>query len=196
MGACWSYLKLTDKPSIQTMASASFTVNTIALMTCLFAIIKSDDAAVYLKLQAIDSAPGEIFVVSITGIVVTYTSILTDLFLLVGIEDNCRLAMQLFTWWSSFCISLKGLLVLCAVAWKVTAENLILFVRVVLLTTAILVIKGHYTRQVHAYYQQVKPLNTAQPTPSAKVVASSTTQQQQQQDASLLPESQQGASID
>lgn len=120
------------------------TIHTIALMTCLLIILKSDDAAVHLKLNAIDCTSTEIFIVAVSGMMITCISILTDLFLLVGIEDNCRVAMRLFTWWNSFCISLKCMLVIGALTWKVTREN------------------SHYTRRVHAYYRQVKPLNTLQ----------------------------------
>ncbi|XP_070387925.1 uncharacterized protein [Dermacentor albipictus] len=193
---CWtSWYTFNNKPSIQTM-----TIHTIALMTCLLAILKSDDAAVYLKLKAIEctSPDGmaakafcflfesfdchqlsllfhlhrvewssfffltEIFIVAVFGMVITYISILTDLFLLVGIEDNCRMAMSLFTWWNSFCISLQSMLAVGVLTSKVTRENFTVIIRWLLLTIVVLMIKSHYTRQVHAYYQHVKPLNTLQ----------------------------------
>ncbi|XP_049518153.1 uncharacterized protein LOC125943283 [Dermacentor silvarum] len=166
-------------------------------MTCLLIILKSDDAAVHLKLNAIDCTSTEIFIVAVSGMMITCISILTDLFLLVGIEDNCRVAMRLFTWWNSFCISLKCMLVIGALTWKVTRENVsydvlvlhnmsftyapiaprfslitaytfrLLFqftviIRWLLLIIVALMIKSHYTRRVHAYYRQVKPLNTLQ----------------------------------
>lgn len=131
-------------------------------MTCLLIILKSDDAAVYLKLKAIDCTSTEIFIVAVSGMMITCISILTDLFLLVGIEDNCRVAMCLFTWWNSFCISLKCMLVIGALTWKVTRENLTVIIRWLFLIIVVLMIKGHYTRRVHTYYLQVKPLNTLQ----------------------------------
>ncbi|XP_070387944.1 uncharacterized protein [Dermacentor albipictus] len=155
---CWtSWYTFNNKPSIQTM-----TIHTIALMTCLLAILKSDDAAVYLKLKAIECTSPEIFIVAVFGMVITYISILTDLFLLVGIEDNCRMAMSLFTWWNSFCISLQSMLAVGVLTSKVTRENFTVIIRWLLLTIVVLMIKSHYTRQVHAYYQHVKPLNTLQ----------------------------------
>ncbi|XP_064481218.1 uncharacterized protein LOC135394417 isoform X2 [Ornithodoros turicata] len=123
MGFFDETLFLKDRPSIQTMASASFTLNSIILMLSLFAAMSSDDAAVQLKLNAVDSTPEEIRFTSYGRIVACYINILVDLFLVIGIEDNCRAAMVCFMWWNWFHVFVDTLTLTGFAIWKGTSDN-------------------------------------------------------------------------
>ncbi|XP_064481219.1 uncharacterized protein LOC135394417 isoform X3 [Ornithodoros turicata] len=151
MGFFDETLFLKDRPSIQTMASASFTLNSIILMLSLFAAMSSDDAAVQLKLNAVDSTPEEIRFTSYGRIVACYINILVDLFLVIGIEDNCRAAMVCFMWWNWFHVFVDTLTLTGFAIWKGTSDNVTIIIVCIVIVGSLLFVKAFCARRVYFY---------------------------------------------
>ncbi|XP_054927470.1 uncharacterized protein [Dermacentor andersoni] len=138
-GSCYQFLHFRDRPSIQTMASVCFAMNSIHLVAVLYAAMSADDAIVMLKLNGIESTVTELHIAGGSRFVLYYITIFADLFLIIGIEDNCRLGMLTFIWWNSFRIFLEVLTIVGVGLWKGTSEN------------------GFFTRRVFHYSSLVRP---------------------------------------
>ncbi|KAH8023592.1 hypothetical protein HPB51_014841 [Rhipicephalus microplus] len=123
VGSCYQFLLFRDRPSIQTMASVCFAMNSIHLVAVLYAAMSADDAIVTLKLNGIESTVTELHIAGGSRFVLYYITIFADLFLIIGIEDNCRLGMLTFIWWNSFRIFLEVLTIVGVGLWKGTSEN-------------------------------------------------------------------------
>ncbi|XP_065288607.1 uncharacterized protein [Dermacentor albipictus] len=86
-GSCYQFLHFRDRPSIQTMASVCFAMNSIHLVAVLYAAMSADDAIVMLKLNGIESTVTELHIAGGSRFVLYYITIFADLFLIIGIED-------------------------------------------------------------------------------------------------------------
>ncbi|XP_049268180.1 uncharacterized protein LOC119382513 isoform X2 [Rhipicephalus sanguineus] len=123
MDDCFDRLMFKNRPGIQTASSIFFTVNSILVMVFLFSVLMAEDAAVQLKLSSIDSNPAEIQFAGSLVVSSFYISSLMDLYLIIGIEDNSRVPMLAYMWWSSFTTMAHALALIAIAIWKSNKEN-------------------------------------------------------------------------
>ncbi|XP_049268181.1 uncharacterized protein LOC119382513 isoform X3 [Rhipicephalus sanguineus] len=126
MDDCFDRLMFKNRPGIQTASSIFFTVNSILVMVFLFSVLMAEDAAVQLKLSSIDSNPAEIQFAGSLVVSSFYISSLMDLYLIIGIEDNSRVPMLAYMWWSSFTTMAHALALIAIAIWKSNKENVAL----------------------------------------------------------------------
>ncbi|XP_037515847.1 uncharacterized protein LOC119393096 [Rhipicephalus sanguineus] len=157
VGGCYEFLLFRDRPSIQTMASVCFAMNSIHLVAVLYAAMSADDAIVMLKLNGIESTVTELHIAGGSRFVLYYITIFADLFLIIGIEDNCRLGMLTFIWWNSFRIFLEVLTIVGVGLWKGTSENFTLIMSFLSCLGLMLLVQGFFTRRVFHYSSLVRP---------------------------------------
>ncbi|XP_049525851.1 uncharacterized protein LOC119457079 isoform X3 [Dermacentor silvarum] len=156
-GSCYQFLHFRDRPSIQTMASVCFAMNSIHLVAVLYTAMSADDAIVMLKLNGIESTVTELHIAGGSRFVLYYITIFADLFLIIGIEDNCRLGMLTFIWWNSFRIFLEVLTIVGVGLWKGTSENFTLIMSFLSCLGLTLLVQGFFTRRVFHYSSLVRP---------------------------------------
>ncbi|KAH6931152.1 hypothetical protein HPB50_022509 [Hyalomma asiaticum] len=132
-------------------------MNSIHLVAVLYAAMSADDAIVMLKLNGIESTVTELHIAGGSRFVLYYITIFADLFLIIGIEDNCRLGMLTFIWWNSFRIFLEVLTILGVGLWKGTSENFTLITSFLSCLGLTLLIQGFFTRRVFHYSSLVRP---------------------------------------
>nr|XP_037287162.1 uncharacterized protein LOC119180114 isoform X2 [Rhipicephalus microplus] len=123
MGDCFDRLMFKNRPGIQTASSIFFTLNSVLVMVFLFSVLKAEDAAVQLKLSSIDSNPAEIQFAGSLVVASFYISSLVDLYLIIGIEDNSRVPMLAYMWWSSFTTVAHTLALIVIAIWKTNEDN-------------------------------------------------------------------------
>ncbi|KAL1419830.1 hypothetical protein MTO96_004738 [Rhipicephalus appendiculatus] len=157
VGGCYQFLLFRDRPSIQTMASVCFAMNSIHLVAVLYVAMSADDAIVMLKLNGIESTVTELHIAGGSRFVLYYITIFADLFLIIGIEDNCRLSMLTFIWWNSFRIFLEVLTIVGVGLWKGTSENFTLVMSFLSCLGLMLLVQGFFTRRVFHYSSLVRP---------------------------------------
>ncbi|XP_077524675.1 uncharacterized protein LOC144136306 [Amblyomma americanum] len=155
--SCYHFLLFRDRPSIQTMASVCFAMNSIHLVAVLYTAMSADDAIVILKLNGIESTVTELHIAGGSRFVIYYITVFADLFLIIGIEDNCRLGMLTFIWWNSFRIFLEVLTIVGVGIWKGTSENFTLIMSFLSCLGLTLLIQGFFTRRVFHYSAMVRP---------------------------------------
>ncbi|KAL3219169.1 hypothetical protein MRX96_030618 [Rhipicephalus microplus] len=119
--------------------------------------MSADDAIVTLKLNGIESTVTELHIAGGSRFVLYYITIFADLFLIIGIEDNCRLGMLTFIWWNSFRIFLEVLTIVGVGLWKGTSENFTLIMSFLSGLALMLLVQGFFTRRVFHYSSLVRP---------------------------------------
>ncbi|XP_064489617.1 uncharacterized protein LOC135401264 [Ornithodoros turicata] len=158
---CTGCIFLRTKLSIQTMTSICFTFNSVVLVFHVFAMMSSEDAAVYLKLNSIDALPSEIQAITIPRMVLICVTIVIDLFLVIGIEDNVKAALRGFVFWNTFMVVVESLTISGIAIWKGTAENVTLLLACAGSYGCILALRGCFAKQVYDYMGRLGSPNTA-----------------------------------
>ncbi|XP_037506154.1 uncharacterized protein LOC119382513 isoform X1 [Rhipicephalus sanguineus] len=151
MDDCFDRLMFKNRPGIQTASSIFFTVNSILVMVFLFSVLMAEDAAVQLKLSSIDSNPAEIQFAGSLVVSSFYISSLMDLYLIIGIEDNSRVPMLAYMWWSSFTTMAHALALIAIAIWKSNKENVALIGPFVGTAGLFVLLKAYFTRKVYRY---------------------------------------------
>ncbi|XP_077552610.1 uncharacterized protein LOC144167100 isoform X2 [Haemaphysalis longicornis] len=95
------FLALKNRPGIQTMATVAFTFHSIFLMAHLLAVVSGEDITMHLRLSSVDVSLQEIRLAVIPRMLLMVVTIVVDLLLIIGIEDNSVLAMKLFAGWTA-----------------------------------------------------------------------------------------------
>ncbi|XP_049268183.1 uncharacterized protein LOC119382513 isoform X5 [Rhipicephalus sanguineus] len=111
----------------------------------------AEDAAVQLKLSSIDSNPAEIQFAGSLVVSSFYISSLMDLYLIIGIEDNSRVPMLAYMWWSSFTTMAHALALIAIAIWKSNKENVALIGPFVGTAGLFVLLKAYFTRKVYRY---------------------------------------------
>nr|XP_037287155.1 uncharacterized protein LOC119180114 isoform X1 [Rhipicephalus microplus] len=151
MGDCFDRLMFKNRPGIQTASSIFFTLNSVLVMVFLFSVLKAEDAAVQLKLSSIDSNPAEIQFAGSLVVASFYISSLVDLYLIIGIEDNSRVPMLAYMWWSSFTTVAHTLALIVIAIWKTNEDNMTLVGPFVGAAGLFVLLKAYFARKVYRY---------------------------------------------
>ncbi|XP_077520124.1 uncharacterized protein LOC144129942 [Amblyomma americanum] len=151
MDDCIDRLMFKNRPGIQTISSIFFTLNSVLMMLFLYCVLSAEEVAVQLKLSSVDSNPAEIRLASSLVVGSFYINSLVDLYLVIGIEDNSRVPMLAYMWWSSFTAVAHALGLLAVAIWRGNKENMPVIGPFVASAGIFTLVKAFFGRKVYRY---------------------------------------------
>ncbi|KAL1457296.1 hypothetical protein MTO96_027695 [Rhipicephalus appendiculatus] len=157
---CYCCFHLRSRSSIQSFAALCFICNALLLLILFFIVVNPEEATVYIKLSIVHTNLKEVSLLPIPYVITTTLSIMVDLLLLIGIEDNCREVLQVYIGWSSLCTAFECVSWIGFVAWKANSENLAFFKTPSIILIGVALFKVYTVRQLRDY---MKVLKDAQP---------------------------------
>ncbi|XP_070393730.1 uncharacterized protein [Dermacentor albipictus] len=151
MEAVFEFVALRNQPGIQTMATIFFTFHSLFLMGQMFAIMGSTDIMMHLKLASIDTSILEICLVLVPRMLMLFATIVVDLLLVIGIEDDSQWAMKLFVRWTALDVLVDSLICISVVVLKSNRLNVKILLGLLGAYTTFLVAKGVCAYRVRKY---------------------------------------------
>ncbi|KAH7961205.1 hypothetical protein HPB52_005479 [Rhipicephalus sanguineus] len=123
MEAVFEFVALRNQPGIQTMATIFFTFHSLFLMGQFLAVLASTDVMMHLKFASIDTSIPEICLVLVPRMLMLFATIVVDLLLVIGIEDDSQYAMKIFVNWSGLDVLVDSLICISLVVLKSNRHN-------------------------------------------------------------------------
>ncbi|KAL1465990.1 hypothetical protein MTO96_026961 [Rhipicephalus appendiculatus] len=123
MEAVFEFVALRNQPGIQTMATIFFTFHSLLLMGQFLAVLTSTDLMMHLKFASIDTSILEICLVLVPRMLMLFATIVVDLLLVIGIEDNSQYAMKIFVNWTALDVLVDSLICISLVVLKSNWRN-------------------------------------------------------------------------
>ncbi|XP_077516603.1 uncharacterized protein LOC144127484 [Amblyomma americanum] len=157
---CYFCFHLRSRSSIQSFAALCFISNALLLLILFFIVVNPEEATVYIKLSIVHTTLKEVTLLPIPYVITTTLSIMVDLLLLIGIEDNCREVLQVYIGWSSACTLFEAVSWVGFMAWKANGENLGFFKLPSIILVIVVAFKVYTVRHLRDY---LKVLKDAQP---------------------------------
>ncbi|XP_049519052.1 uncharacterized protein LOC125943642 [Dermacentor silvarum] len=151
MESVLEFVALRNQPGIQTMATIFFTFHSLFLMGQLFAIMGSTDVMMHLKLASIDTSILEMCLVLVPRMLMLFATIVVDLLLVIGIEDDSQSAMKVFVNWTALDVLVDSLICISVVVLKSNRLNVKILLGLLGAYSTFLVAKGACAYQVRKY---------------------------------------------
>ncbi|XP_050038673.2 uncharacterized protein [Dermacentor andersoni] len=130
--------------------------NALLLLILFFIVVNPEEATVYIKLSIVHTTLKEVSLLPIPYVITTTLSIMVDLLLLIGIEDNCREVLQVYIGWSSACTAFESVSWIGLVAWKANSENLGFFKTPSIILIGVVLFKVYTVRHLRDYLRVLK----------------------------------------
>ncbi|XP_054929485.1 uncharacterized protein [Dermacentor andersoni] len=153
---CYCCFHLRSRSSIQSFAALCFISNALLLLILFFIVVNPEEATVYIKLSIVHTTLKEVSLLPIPYVITTTLSIMVDLLLLIGIEDNCREVLQVYIGWSSACTAFESVSWIGLVAWKANSENLGFFKTPSIILIGVVLFKVYTVRHLRDYLRVLK----------------------------------------
>ncbi|KAL1465989.1 hypothetical protein MTO96_026961 [Rhipicephalus appendiculatus] len=151
MEAVFEFVALRNQPGIQTMATIFFTFHSLLLMGQFLAVLTSTDLMMHLKFASIDTSILEICLVLVPRMLMLFATIVVDLLLVIGIEDNSQYAMKIFVNWTALDVLVDSLICISLVVLKSNWRNVKVLLSYLGAYSTFLVAKGACAYLVRRY---------------------------------------------
>ncbi|XP_064489620.1 uncharacterized protein LOC135401267 [Ornithodoros turicata] len=152
---CYLFFRLQSRPSIQALGALCFICNALLLLLLFFILINPEEATMYMKLSIIRTNVKEMTLAPVPFVVTTCISIMVDLFLVVGIEDNCPQALTTFINWGSLCMGFELVAWIGIIIVKVNKVNSGFFILPTVILVSLMFFKVYTVKHLSSYRDSI-----------------------------------------